>query len=260
MRQVSINTLFTISPDGIRIAYERVGSGLPLVLLHGGGNNRHMWREAGYIERLQNNFTVIAPDLRGHGESDSPTEPSDYTTDKMIQDVLAVVDTCGVERFIIWGFSFGGKVGRYVAVHSERVTKIVLMGTPLGSFISNEFRQYMADFCAHWTPILQADRILDTSSLSKDDREFMENNNVSAMMAWGQAMLNWTAVEPSHFHCPVLWLVGSEDQVAMMTVREYQQCLPDTKVKLHVIDGLDHGQVFSEIDRVFPTELAFSQV
>jgi pimeloyl-ACP methyl ester carboxylesterase len=177
----------------------------------------------------------------------------------MIKDILAVVDTCGVERFIIWGFSFGGKVGRYVAVHSERVTKIVLIGTPLGSFISNEFRQYMADFCAHWTPILQADRVLDTTSLSKDDREFMENNNVSAMIAWGQAMLHWTAVEPDDFHCPVLWLVGSEDNVAMTTVREYQQCLPSTKVKLHIIDGLDHGQVFDEIDRVFAAMLAFSQ-
>jgi pimeloyl-ACP methyl ester carboxylesterase len=136
---------------------------------------------------------------------------------------------------------------------------MVLMGTPLGSFISNEFRQYMADFCAHWILILQTNEVPGTSSLSKDDREFMENNNVSAMMAWGQAMLNWSAVEPSHFHCPVLWLVGSEDQVAMTTVREFQQFLPDTKVKLHIIEGLDHGQVFNEIDKVFATMLAFSQ-
>jgi pimeloyl-ACP methyl ester carboxylesterase len=133
------------------------------------------------------------------------------------------------------------------------------MGTPLGPFISNEFRQYMADFCAHWTPIIQADRVPGTSSLLKDDREFMENNNVSAMMAWGQAMLTWTAVEPSNFHCPVLWLVGSEDQVAMTTVRDYKQSLPYTKVTLHIMDGLDHGQVFGEIDRVFAPMLAFTQ-
>jgi pimeloyl-ACP methyl ester carboxylesterase len=85
---------------------------------------------------------------------------------------------------MIWGFSFGGRVGRYAAVHSERVTRIVLMGIPLGSFISNEFRQSMADFCAHWTPILQANKAPGPSSLSREDREFMENNNVSAMIAW----------------------------------------------------------------------------
>jgi len=60
-----------------------------------------MWHEAGYVERLQGIFTVILPDLRGHGESNSPTEPSDYTTDKMIQDILAVADACGVGRFMI---------------------------------------------------------------------------------------------------------------------------------------------------------------
>jgi len=87
----------------------------------------------------------------------------------------------------------------------------------------------------------------------------MQNNNVPAMMAWGQAMLNWAAVEPSHFHSPVLWLVGLEDQVAMTTVRGYQQFLPDTKVELLIIDCLDHGQVFDQIDRVFAPMLVFSQ-
>lgn len=256
-----MNTLFANSPDGTRIAYERSGAGPALVLLHGGGNRRRVWHEAGYIERLQDTFTVIAPDLRGHGESGLPSEPSDYTTDKMIQDVLAVADACGVERFTIWGFSFGGKVGRYVATHSERVAKIILMGTPMGSFISSEFRQYMADFCVHWPPILQAQSagVLDLNSLSQDDRELLERSNVPAMMAWGQAMLNWPTVEPANFRCPVLWLVGSEDRVAMTTVREYEQSLAGSTVQLHIVAGLGHGQVFDEIDKVFDTMLAFTQ-
>ena len=256
-----MTSLFANSPDGTRIAYEQSGAGPALVLLHGGGNSRQMWHEVGYIERLRDHFTVIALDLRGHGESGLPTDPSDYTEDKMIQDILAVADACGVERFTIWGFSFGGKVGAYVAAHSERVAKIVLMGTPLGPFISNEFRQHMADFCAHWPPILQAqsDGILDLDSLSQDDRELLKHNNVPAMMAWGQAMLDWPTVEPDDFHCPVLWLVGSKDRVAMITVREYEQSLKASKVQLHIVEGLNHGQVFDEIDKVFATMLAFTQ-
>ena len=256
-----MRTLFANSPDGTQIAYEQSGAGPPLMLLHGGGNSRQMWHEAGYIERLQATFTVIAPDLRGHGESDLPTELSDYTTDKMIQDILAVADACGVERFTIWGFSYGGKVGRYVATHSERVAKIALMGTPLGPFISSEFRQYMADFCAHWTPIIQAQSagVLDLDSLSQDDRELLECSPIPAMMAWGRAMLDWPAVEPADFRCPVLWLVGSEDQVAMITVRQYEQSLPGSRVQLQIIEGLNHGQIFAEIDKIFATLLAFTQ-
>jgi pimeloyl-ACP methyl ester carboxylesterase len=256
-----MTTLFANSPDGTRIAYERCGAGPALVLLHGGGNSRQMWHEAGYVERLQDNFTVIPIDLRGHGESDQPTEPADYTIDKMLQDILAVVDTCGVEHFIIWGFSFGSRVGRYVATHSGRVARIVLMGATLGVGISNEFRHYFAEFCAHWPPILQAQRggVLDLDSLSPDDRELLQHTNVEAMMAWGRAMLDWPAVEPIDFLCPALWLVGSEDRMAMISARAYASSLPGSKVQLQIVEGLNHEQVFEEIDRVLATMLAFTQ-
>jgi len=62
---------------------------------------RQEWHAAGYVRRLQDNFIVIPVNLRGHGESGLPTDPADYTTDKMGQDILAVADACGVERFII---------------------------------------------------------------------------------------------------------------------------------------------------------------
>ena len=79
------------------------------------------------------------------------------------------------------------------------------------------------------------------------------------MMAWGQAMLDWPAVEPADFRCPTLWLVGSEDQLAMASVREYEQSLQGTRVQSHIVDGLHHEQVFDEIDRVLATMLAFTQ-
>ena len=150
-----MNTLFADSPDSVQIAFDRSGTGPALVLIHGGGSNRQEWHEAGYVGRLREHFTVITLDLRGHGESGLPTEPADYTIDKMMQDVLAVADACEVEYFTIWGFSFCGRVGRYVATQSERVAKIILMGTPLGLGISREFRQYIEDFCVHWPPMYQ---------------------------------------------------------------------------------------------------------
>ncbi len=255
-----MNTLFADSPDSVQIAFDRSGIGPALVLIHGGGSNRQEWHEAGYVGRLREHFTVITLDLRGHGESGLPTEPADYTIDKMMQDVLAVADACEVEYFTIWGFSFGGRVGRYVATQSERVAKIILMGTPLGLGISREFRQYIEDFCVHWPPILraQSDGVLDLASLSQNDREFVQSFNVPVMMAWGRAMLDWPAVEPADFRCPTLWLVGSEDQGAMASVREYGQSLEGSRVQLHIVEGFNHEQVFDEIDKVFATLLAFT--
>lgn len=256
-----MSTLFATSPDGTRLAYECSGTGPALVLLHGGGHSRQMWREVDYVSRLLAHFTVIALDLRGHGESSLPSEPADYAVNKMVQDVLAVVDACGVERFALWGFSFGGKVGRYVAAQSERVISLSLMGTPLGVGVSDGFRQDFAEFCAHWTPIVRAQRdgVLDLNSLSTDDREFLGSNHVAAMIAWGQAMIDWPLIEPADFRCPVLWLVGSEDQVAMVSVKQFTSALPNSTVQLHIVEDLNHGQVFEEIDQVFGTLLAFTQ-
>ena len=146
------------------------------------------------------------------------------------------------------------------ATQSERVAKIILMGTPLGLGISREFRESMEDFCVHWPPIIraQSDGVLDLDSLSQNDREFLHSFNVPVMMAWGRAMLDWPAIELADFLCPTLWLVGSEDQGAMASVREYEQSLEGSRVQLHIVEGLSHEQVFDEIDKVFATLLAFT--
>ena len=65
---IRLNTRFTTSPDSIRIAYDVSGAGTPIMLLHGGGGSRKEWHETGYVTRLMEDFTVIAVDLRGHGE------------------------------------------------------------------------------------------------------------------------------------------------------------------------------------------------
>ena len=256
-----MSTSFVNTPDNFRIAYECSGSGPAIVLIHGGGGNRNEWHEAGYVKRLQSKFTVITPDLRGHGESDLPTDPADYSTDKMGQDILIVADACGVERFSIWGMSFGGKLSRYLGTRSDCIDKLILMGAPMGPGASPERRQEIEAFCKKWPPILQAysDGTLNLETLSQEDREFMLNFNVPVIMAWGQAMANWSSIEPADFRCPTLWMVGSEDEEAMNSVREYKHSLDGTKVQLHIVDGLDHGQVFDEIDKVFLTMLAFTQ-
>jgi len=256
-----MSTQFTNSPNGTRIAYDRNSAGPAIVLLHGGGGSRREWREAGYVSRLQQRFTVIAMDLRGHGESGLPEDPADYAIDKLCQDILTVADTCGVERFSLWGMSYGGKVGRYLAVQSERVSSCILIGTPLGPGVSGQPRQDALDFCAHWTPIVQARRAgtLDLTSLSANDQELLQRLNVPAMLGWVRAMLDWPAAVPTDFRCPTLWLIGSEDRHARDSLQAYEQSLKASKMQVRVVEGLDHEQTFDEIDRVFPVMLTFIQ-
>jgi pimeloyl-ACP methyl ester carboxylesterase len=256
-----MDTLFTKSLDGTQIAYDCIGTGPALMLVHGGGTTRHDWYEGGYVDRLKDKFTVITFDVRGHGESGLPTDPAKYTTDKMGQDILAVADACKVDHFIIWGMSYGGKVSRYLAVQSDRVTKLILMGTPLGLGVSGKRRQQAVDFRARWDPVVRAQRngALDPTLLSQPDQEFMENFNVAVMLAWVTAMLDWPEVTPADFRCPTLWLVGSEDEYAMATFKEYEDDFKGSLFHVHILDGLDHDQVFDEIDKAFPIMLTFTQ-
>ncbi len=256
-----MSTLFTISPDGTRIAYDRNGAGPAIMLLHGGGSRRQEWHEVGYVSRLQTHFTVIAMDLRGHGESDLPEDPADYTIDKLCQDILAVADACDVERFSLWGMSYGGKVGRYLAVQSERVASCILIGTPLGPGVAGQTRQDALDFCAHWPPIIQARRAstLDLTSLSTNDQELLQRLNIPAMLGWVRAMLDWPAVVPADFRCPTLWVIGSEDHLALDSLKAYEESLKTSRMRVHVVEGVDHEQVFVEIDRIYPAMLAFTQ-
>jgi pimeloyl-ACP methyl ester carboxylesterase len=231
------------------------------MLLHGGGGYRQEWHEAGYVQRLQDEFTVITMDLRGHGQSGQPTDPAAYSMDKMLGDILAVADASGTRRFALWGMSYGGKVGRYLAVSSERVSHMILMGTPLGPGVTGQRRQEAVDFVAHWPPILKAKRDgnLDLGSLGEHDRTMLEHFDIDVMLGWVTAMLSWGAVEPGDFLCPSLWLVGSEDPHAMASVDEYRHALEGTHLQVRILKGLTHEGVFEEIDQVLPIMLAFTR-
>lgn len=256
-----MDTLFAQSADGTRIAYDRRGRGPAILLVHGGGGSRQDWHEAGYVDRLlQEGFSVISLDLRGHGQSDRPTEPAEYAADKMGQDVLAVADANDAGRFVIWAMSYGGRVSRALAARSERVTKLVLMGTPLGEAVSSQIRQEVLEFCAHWPPILKglAEGTVERDDLPQEDRETLEHLDVPVVMAWGRAMIDWPDVGPADLRCPTLWLVGSEDEPAMASARENEASLAGSRVQLHIVEGLDHDQLFSEVEQVWPLLLEFT--
>jgi pimeloyl-ACP methyl ester carboxylesterase len=207
------------------------------------------------------NWTVITLDLRGHSESDSLTDPATYIPSKLGDDILAVADACGVADFAIWGMSYGGKVSRYLAVASERVTKLVVMGTPMGPAVSGQRRQDALDFCVHWPPIVKGidQGTLNLNSISPTDRDFWKNFDVPAMLGWVKAMLDWPTVEPADFRCPTRWLVGSEDRNAGASLAEYERSLPGSLVDVHILQDLDHEQVFSEIGTALPIMLAFTE-
>jgi len=109
---------------GYRRAFRVAGSGPALLLIHGVGCNSKSWESV--HAKLAQRFTVIAPDLLGHGESDKPH--ADYSLPAFangMRDLLAVL---GIDRVTVVGHSFGGGVAMQFAYqYPELVERIVLV-------------------------------------------------------------------------------------------------------------------------------------
>jgi 3-oxoadipate enol-lactonase len=111
---------------GIEIAYDDVGSGPSVVLLHGYPFNRSLWRDQ--VEALKQNHRVVLPDLRGHGESAITPAPS--TMEDMARDVALLMETLNISRATIGGLSMGGYVAlAFYRLFPLRVRALVLADT-----------------------------------------------------------------------------------------------------------------------------------
>ncbi len=103
------------------------GEGRPVVLLHGFPDSSHVWRhqQAALVDA---GFRVVAPDLRGFGESDRPGHVDDYAIGHSVRDVLAVLDALELEQASIVGHDFGAVVAWLVAASApDRVERLVAM-------------------------------------------------------------------------------------------------------------------------------------
>ena len=110
--------------NGVRLHYVIAGKGEPVLLLHGYAQNSHMWRPL--IAELAKSHTVVAPDLRGFGQSAKPQ--SGYDKKTMAQDVHALASSLGIRRASVVGHDLGLMVAyAYAAQYPGEVDRIVLM-------------------------------------------------------------------------------------------------------------------------------------
>src|SRR5271170_1863631 len=122
---------FVTAPDGTALAFERQGEGPAIVLVHGFGSSRlQNWKSTGWYGGLtEAGFSIVAMDCRGHGDSGKPHDPAAYGHDRMAQDMIAVMNACGLSQALILGYSMGGFIGlRFLAAHPERTVKLAIAG------------------------------------------------------------------------------------------------------------------------------------
>ena len=250
-------TRFVESADHTRIAYDVVGSGPAIILLHGGFiQSRRSWHEAGYVERLNKEFTVISVDLRGHGESDRPSNPEGYAPERLIEDVRAVIKACNVNKFCLWGYSLGGTVGLQIASRMKEGSGAILVGVWFGKLFTPETT---AEALGRIESVERAinEGVFDHMEMAPGEKEFFSKVDTSLMKDFGRALAAYPPIEPAELQCPTLMVGGTANQPAASKLKERESDMRDAGVEFRLFEGLDHDREFSEIDTVLPECLSF---
>ena len=194
----------------IRIAYDIVGTGAPIVMLHEFGESSGFWREFGYLEAcLAHGRRVVLVDLRGHGDSSKPCDPTAYGAVNCSRDVLAVLDDAAIERADFLGYGIGGRIALDIAAFTpERVRAVAAGGAHPFAERMQLWRDALADgHLESWVDIVAA----KTGGLSATTRRRLLANDPAVMVAMAECDRPDIADALARSGIPVLLFLGKDD-------------------------------------------------
>ena len=206
---------YVMSGDGRRIATYLWGEeDAPTVLaVHGFASScRDNWVSTGWVRDLTRaGFRVLGVDQRGHGASDKPHDPGEYTMDALVGDLVTVLDTYLLDTVLYAGYSLGARVGWQVAVQvPHHVERAVLGGIPDGRPLARLQIDQARAYAEHGTPV--ADTVTQNYVTLA---ERVPGNDLRALIALAEGMRLGDA-DPDPSNPPaqrILFATGSEDAI-----------------------------------------------
>ncbi len=240
---------------GTRIYYEitegPAGSGgrPPLLLSHGYGASSRMWRPN--VAALAADRTVITWDMRGHGASDSPDDPEQYSHAACVADMAALLDAAGADHAVLGGLSLGGFVSlEFVLEHPQRVGAVLLFDTGPG-FRNDQAREQWNERAGKTADRLERDGITALGGSGEPDFGHRSAHGLAlaarGMLAQqdGRVMAGLASVT-----VPVLVLVGARDK-AFLPAADYIAAKIPGAVRVVVPDAghvsnLDQPELFNQ--------------
>lgn len=200
--------------DSVEIAYLDEGEGAPIVLVHGFASSKEVnWVNTAWVSTLTRaGRRVIALDDRGHGASTKLYDPADYHTDRMAEDVRALMDHLGIGRADVMGYSMGARITAFLTLaHPDRVRSAILGGLGMHLVDGVGLPESIAD-------ALEAPSLADvTDPQGRTFRAFADQTKsdrraLAACIRGSRQTL--TREQAASIRTPVLIAIGSKDTVA----------------------------------------------
>jgi haloacetate dehalogenase len=147
----------SIKTTGATIHLVKAGKGAPVLFLHGYPQTHVMWHKV--APRLVRDFTVVAPDLRGYGESSKPADGDNhfgYSKRATAQDQVEVMEQLGFRQFAVVGHDRGARVAHRLALdHAERVTQLAVLDIVPTYHVYHHVDKRLATAYYHWFFLIQ---------------------------------------------------------------------------------------------------------
>jgi pimeloyl-ACP methyl ester carboxylesterase len=196
--------------DGVELAIRRIGTGRPVVLLHGLFSSAEMnWIRFGHAATLAAaGFEAIMPDLRAHGDSAKPHDPAAYPPGVLTRDAKAVVEALGLAEFDLVGFSLGARTAADAVVAGLAPRRLVLGGMGLEGLAEWDRRGgFFVDAIDCFGEVRQG----DPAYLAVQFMKTMKIDRVAARLLLG-AVADLSPGDLAAVTMPTLVICGEEDR------------------------------------------------
>jgi 3-oxoadipate enol-lactonase len=257
--------------NGLRLAYEDRGTGLPLVFLHAFPLNRSMWTPQ--LAVLSQQFRTIAIDMRGHGESDAPLW--NFSLEHYADDVCALLDHLNIPQTVLVGLSMGGYISlAFSREHGNRLKALILSDTRAQSdsadgrrgrfqLAQTAFSQGSAAVADIMFPKLLGPTTLQTKQeLVAYVRSTITTSSVSGIVTDLMAMADRpdSVRQLSTITAPTLIVIGQEDNTTPLADAQLMaERIPGARLAVIPLAGhlsnLEQPDLFNELVSRFAGEL-----
>jgi pimeloyl-ACP methyl ester carboxylesterase len=224
--------------NGARLCFESHGAGRPLLLLHGGTADLHMWDD--WLPLLADDFRVIRLDSRGHGRSSNPAGLLTYPL--MADDVAAAIAALGLDRPLVAGFSDGGQIALELAMRHPASAAAIVVGGAYGTFADHQ-RSTLKSFGLPAPGVVDFDALLTderagtveywrATHATPDDPERWRTLLTQIAGLWWSP-LNYQAADYQRIQIPTLIFAGDRDEfVSAAHAAEMYQQLPNAELAI----------------------------
>ncbi|NKF24431.1 alpha/beta fold hydrolase [Solimonas marina] len=234
--------------DDVELHYTEVGAGTPLLLVHGLGGSYLDWEHQ--IPYFARHYRVIAPDLRGFGDSDTGRRL--FSIERFARDVIGLADALGLRRFLLVGHSMGGAVAQQLTLDNPgRVRKLVVANSmPL---FQPQTRRHYIEFAYRWVVMgllgparlarIGANRMYpgDEQAAAREASAArgMRTSRYSYLAALA-ALGRWSVLERlGELRMPVLVVASENDYYTHEESVQFAHALP--RGRLHTVKAAHHG-------------------